>query len=147
MASTADFYVGRGHDAEWLGSIAWDGLPAGLPASLRSAATPEAFRAAVTDLVAVRSDGVTPDKGWPWKWDTSHGTAYTYAFDKDRVWTCCFGSSWWKATAPEPDHTTLTRKAAKLPDMSLHRLNVSLFEPPAEKPKRPKRSKKVSPHP
>lgn len=27
MGTRADFYVGRGEQAEWLGSIAWDGNP------------------------------------------------------------------------------------------------------------------------
>jgi hypothetical protein len=29
MGTRADFYVGRGETAEWLGSIAWDGNPGG----------------------------------------------------------------------------------------------------------------------
>jgi hypothetical protein len=30
MGTRADFYVGRGETAEYLGSIAWDGYPDGL---------------------------------------------------------------------------------------------------------------------
>lgn len=30
MGTRADFYVGRGESAEWLGSIAWDGYPSGI---------------------------------------------------------------------------------------------------------------------
>jgi hypothetical protein len=30
MGTRADFYVGRGGQAEWLGSIAWDGYPSGI---------------------------------------------------------------------------------------------------------------------
>jgi hypothetical protein len=29
MGTRADFYVGRGKDAEWLGSVAFDGYPSG----------------------------------------------------------------------------------------------------------------------
>jgi hypothetical protein len=30
MGTRADFYVGRGPDAEWLGSVAMDGYPSGV---------------------------------------------------------------------------------------------------------------------
>ena len=30
MDERADFYVGRGEDAEWLGSITWNGYPKAL---------------------------------------------------------------------------------------------------------------------
>ena len=30
MGTRADFYVGRGESAEWLGSVAWDGNPRGI---------------------------------------------------------------------------------------------------------------------
>lgn len=143
MGNKADFYVGRGYTAEWLGSIGWDGLPAGLPSVLLAADTVDVFRTGVATLLSNRADGITPAQGWPWTWDTSHGTSYTYAFDEGRVWACCFGSSWWKAVLAEPEHTTLTRKAAKFPDMSLHR-NTNLFEQPS-KPKR--RGKSLVSHP
>lgn len=32
MGTIADFYVGRGPKAEWIGSIAWDGYPDGIVA-------------------------------------------------------------------------------------------------------------------
>lgn len=31
MGTRADFYVGRGTEAEWIGSIALDGYPDGIP--------------------------------------------------------------------------------------------------------------------
>ena len=30
MGTRADFYIGKGTDAEWLGSIAWNGYPDGI---------------------------------------------------------------------------------------------------------------------
>jgi hypothetical protein len=30
MGTRADFYIGRGTEAEWLGSVAWDGYPGGV---------------------------------------------------------------------------------------------------------------------
>ncbi len=147
MGSKADFYIGRGPEAEWLGSIGWDGLPAGLPSGLLATATEDAFRSEVAAMLLARPDGVPPEKGWPWTWDTSLGTSYSYAFDRERVWACCFGSSWWKAVLPEPEHTTLTRKAARFPDMSIYRAGGgSLFEKP-EITAKPKRTKKRSEDP
>ena len=69
MGTRADFYVGRGQKAEWLGSIAWDGYPDGLSdIPVLSAQTEVAFRAAVRDMLASRKDGTTPEMGWPWPW-------------------------------------------------------------------------------
>jgi len=121
MANKADFYVGRGPDAEWLGSVGWDGLPDGIPPAIRSATTEDDYRAEVAQFLDRRGDAVLPEQGWPWTWDDSSGTNYAYAMDKGRVWASCYGSSWWKAKNKEPDHTTLRRKVARFPDMALRR--------------------------
>jgi len=74
MGTRADFYVGRGKTAEWLGSIAWDGYPAGLwpnkdtatakadiPKTPVIAATAEeAYRKAVDELLASRTMPLGP---------------------------------------------------------------------------------------
>lgn len=117
MGSKADFYVGRGDGAEWLGSIEWDGMPVGIPEAIRTAGTEQDFRDAVHVFLGRRPDAHLPDKGWPWKWDKSLSTNYSYAFDGGSIHACCFGSSWWGAHKPEPDHTTLTSKAATFPYM------------------------------
>jgi hypothetical protein len=119
MGTRADFYLGRGPDAEWLGSIAWDGDPLGVPQWVTHATDPDIYRDAVLNLIGQRRDAITAAEGWPWKWDDSQGTNYAYAFDEGRVWASCYGSSWWKAAAPEPDHTTLVKKEAIFPDMTL----------------------------
>jgi len=121
MASKADFYVGRGPRAEWLGSVGWDGKPVAIPASLRGADDEETYRTEVAKLLKDREDAVTPDQGWPWQWDDSSGTNYAYALDKGCVKASCYGSSWWDAVKPEPDHTTLRRKVARFPDMAMRR--------------------------
>ncbi len=117
MGSKADFYIGRGKKAEWLGSIAWDGMPAMLPRDIIDATTEDAYRRAVLGFLNMRGDRVLPEDGWPWEWDSSSKTKYAYALDEGKVYACCFGSSWWIAADAEPDHTTLTFKAAKFPKM------------------------------
>lgn len=95
MGTRADFYVGRGAEAEWLGSIAWDGYPDGIGTTVLGATTEAQYREAVSAFLA-REDGTTPDMGWPWPWDDSNTTDYAYAFDADRVWACGFGSGWFR---------------------------------------------------
>lgn len=58
MSTKTDFYLGRGHDAEWLGSLQWECEPENLlrvpPGRLALTATDElTYRAAVADLFIV----------------------------------------------------------------------------------------------
>lgn len=99
MGTSADYYIGRGETAEWLGATAWDGYPEGLAdsqegARVFSAATPDDFRIAVNALLASRDDGTTPDQGWPWPWEDSNTTDFSYAFDDGIIWITCFGRGW-----------------------------------------------------
>lgn len=104
MGTRADFYVGRGLSAEWIGSIAWDGYPDGIPETIKKARNEKDFREAVASfIVEDRDDGTRPEDGWPWPWETSHTTDYAYAFDGANTWACCFGSEWWDAALPEPE--------------------------------------------
>jgi hypothetical protein len=124
MGTRADFYVGRGESAEWLGSIAWDGYPAGLYDTLRfSAETEEAWRQSVAATLSQRDDATTPEKGWPWPWDDSATTDYAYAFDGGKVHASNFGGSWFVVEPEgvdfgEPDEGEESGPPATFPDMS-----------------------------
>lgn len=89
MGTRADFYVGVGKDAEWLGSIAFDGYPDGpvLESGAIVAVTEDAFRTAIAKLLK-QDDATTPEQGWPWPWNDSGMTDYAYCFDKDHVHIC-----------------------------------------------------------
>jgi hypothetical protein len=102
MGTRADFYIGRGPGAEWLGSVAWDAYPSGLPSELLAATSEDEFRARVAEL-ASRDDWTSPSDGWPWPWNDSHTTDYAYAFDGGAVWAASFGHGWFPATGDEPD--------------------------------------------
>ena len=47
MGTRADFYIGRGAEAEWLGSIAWDGYPGGIDAGIKEATDDAVYRQAI----------------------------------------------------------------------------------------------------
>lgn len=92
MGTRADFYVRNGDQGEWLGSIAWDGYEweeGNFP--LTEAKTPEDFRAAVQDIANDRQDFTDPSEGWPWPWDDSLTTDYSYVFNEGLVEVYRFG--------------------------------------------------------
>lgn len=123
MGTRADFYVGKGTEAEWLGSIAWDGHPdAEAAVEVGSATTEAEFRQAVTDMLAQRDDATLPERGWPWPWNDSQTTDYAYSFDDGRVTYSCFGTAW--KGMDEEDNEIGGGKVAIFPDMT-ERKNVT----------------------
>ena len=76
MGTRADFYVGKGKEAEWLGSIAWDGDEVGN--QILECTSSEAFRHAVQCFLESRDDATFPKNGWPWPWDDSKLTDRSY---------------------------------------------------------------------
>lgn len=103
MGTRADFYVGRGERAEWLGSIAFDGYVGGIPVDVLMARTEQDFRERVARELAARNDATVPADGWPWPWQDSRTTDYAYAFDGGKVWAACFGYRWLSPDAVEDD--------------------------------------------
>ena len=119
MGTRADFYVGRGAVAEWIGSIAWDGYPKGIDAEILASTEVEQYRGNVTDMLA-RADATLPEQGWPWPWEDSRTTDYAYAFDDGQVWASRFGGAWFDPREAEPgdDDDTDYGPSAVFPDMS-----------------------------
>lgn len=87
MGTRADFYIGRGEDAEWLGSVGWVAHPAGFShrPALFAAKSEQEFRLEVAAELATRNDSTVPEQGWPWPWANSSNTCYVYVFDDGRV--------------------------------------------------------------
>lgn len=130
MGTRADFYIGRGPTAEWIGSIAWDGYPDGMPRELLGLTDEDLFRKYVVAFLKERDDGTTPDMGWPWPWEDSRTTDYAYALDEGRVWASGFGGEWFPADGKEPDEEDenyIAKKTAVFPNMS-ERMNVTMGE-------------------
>jgi hypothetical protein len=103
MGTRADFYVGRGTDAKWIGSIAWDGNPEGIADSVLKATSEGEFVTNVGKFFAPRDDATQPEEGWPWPWDDSNTTDYAYAFDAGQVWASSFGRAWFDPKAEKPE--------------------------------------------
>jgi hypothetical protein len=103
MGTRADFYIGRTPEAEWIGSVAWDGYPGGINEAILKATTEEEFRKAVESYFEPRDDVTRPLDGWPWPWETSSTTDYAYAFDTDKVFISNFGSPWHTTSQPYPN--------------------------------------------
>lgn len=85
MGTRADFYVKEERELkqeDWLGSIAWDGYPSGIPNSIKKAKTVKAYIKAVREFLLGRDDATFPTNGWPWPWETSATTDLTYIFFK-----------------------------------------------------------------
>ena len=85
--SRADFYVGLGPTAKYLGSITSNAEPENIPFSVKRARTPEAFEAAVRKLIR-KTDGALV---WPWPYATSHDTDYTYLMSDGQLHIVRFG--------------------------------------------------------
>ena len=124
MGTRADFYVGQGAEAEWLGSIAFDGYPDGLPEPICKAFTEDEYRKLVASLLASRAHATLPAQGWPWPWEDSRTTDYAYAWTAEGVRASAFGHAWFDPTGPEGDSMN-GGKVAIFPDMTA-RQNLTL---------------------
>jgi hypothetical protein len=114
VGTRADFYVGRGVNAEWLGSIAYDGFPDNEDVLGVVSKTEAVFRERIQSMLDRKEDSTTPDQGWPWPWDDSHLTDYSYAFDNGKVYGSAFGSEWF---IPPEEPEDLAEHIAVFPDM------------------------------
>jgi hypothetical protein len=130
MGTRADFYIGRGKDAKWIGSTGWDGYPHGITPksgkwpdgqSLFESPSEEDFTARLALFFAGRDDVTLPERGWPWPWPNSQTTDYAYAFDGGEVWASCFGGAWFDPREKEPDDDD-SEKVAEFPEFSKERM-------------------------
>ncbi len=122
MGTRADFYTGKGKRMEWLGSVAWDAYPSGIPKELRTSKSLAEYKEAVGHFLANREDATLPKMGWPWPWDSSHTTDYAYTFSAGQVWASAYGAPWFLATdeSDRPDDEDETRKVW-FPNMKGHK--------------------------
>lgn len=86
MGTRADFYVGKGKDAEYLGSISWDGYRSGVTGFILKAKTETNYRKAVEVFLSQRDDGRFAKDGWPWPWNDSGTSDCSYWFFDGQCW-------------------------------------------------------------
>ena len=83
MGTRADFYVRDNSQDKamyWLGSIGWDGYPDGIDNPILKATDLEDFKREVGSFLG-REDATCNKEGWPWPWEDSNTTDYSYVFD------------------------------------------------------------------
>lgn len=94
MGTRADFYIGTGPTAEWIGSITYDGYPDGTPEWSLRAGSEADFRERVEELFS-KVQSTWPSEGWPWPWEDSRTTDYAYAWCADGcVRLSSYGRPW-----------------------------------------------------
>lgn len=91
MSDSADFYVGLGDSAEWLGSVIQDAHPREmelrclLGSSAEDAPTATDYtETTFRDIVGLMAD-VDPEDGWPWSYPDSGDTDYVYVWNNGSI--------------------------------------------------------------
>jgi len=94
----ADFYLGRGPDAKYLGSLPTAGAPEDIDVwgRFQSIAddvySPEDFEAEVHDLIGTTRNGAPNGSvDWPWRYASSTDTQWAYVFDAGTVYVYRYG--------------------------------------------------------
>lgn len=120
MGTRADFYVRKEKAVEWLCSIAWDGYPDGIDKPVLEATTEEQYRESLEQFVKDREDLTRPEMGWPWPWQSSRNTDYSYYFDNGKVKCSNWGRPFFDPLVDKNEPVTLERDedVEWLPDMS-----------------------------
>lgn len=134
MGTRADFYVGTAEqspedidnpDFTWLGSIGWDGYPDGVPDSLLEVSNVEEYLEELDKFFTSIDHATKPADGWPWPWNDSNTTDYTYAFFGGKLWATN-GGPWFDPTEDKPEEEECSRVVNQVfPDMS-DKKNVTL---------------------
>ena len=123
MGTKADFYLGHGHNACWLGSIAWDGHPWKIPQEITNSKTEEEYRFAVKSFLNSREDASHGSSHWPWPWPNSHKTHYSYTFIDGNLLLSHYGGPWIDPADPQGWKFPINPKQ-DFPDMKDRRLSI-----------------------
>lgn len=134
MWTKADFYLGRGASAEWIGSLSSDGYPSGCLDVVR-ATTKREFECAIRRLSKL-GGFAWPEDGWPHTWKTSHLTDWSYTWDRRQLWISCFGCEWLPARLVKPASFTHGRIDAGVDRAYSQMLGASYEDLEPQLPKR-----------
>jgi hypothetical protein len=82
----ADFYIGQGVDANWIGSIFHDGYPTRIPLEILICVNPILYEELVVEFIKSDKGVVRSENGkWPWLWGDSRLTDYSYIFESKGI--------------------------------------------------------------
>ena len=104
MGTRADFYIKKNQQLEWLGSIAWDGMPDSIDKKVLKAKTEDEYLSSLKQFLSKRKDTTYPKYGWPWPWEDSNITDYAYIYDNGKVMASHFGSILFNPLKQEPNN-------------------------------------------
>lgn len=121
MGTRADFYIRKEGKMKWLGSHGWDGYPDGIENKVLAATDETEYEAKVNEYLSARKDATFPKDGWPWPWNDSRTTDYSYIFENGKVMASNFGYPLFDPLKAEDDTTEDDQDEIKLegffPDM------------------------------
>lgn len=123
MGTRADFFVGIGPNAEWIGSTSYDGDRHGWGRGPLAATSEAEFRAAVEEMLSNPQALTTrPEEGWPWPWNDFRTSDYAYAWDPARgIPVASSGRTWVTVAEMEADsdciYTGERLRDDEVPDM------------------------------
>ena len=132
MGTRADFYTakykidGTPYKLKWIGSIAYDGNPDSISQRLLKCVSIQGFKSHFKNFVKFRDDVTWPENGWPWPWDDSSITDYTYIYDdeENQIFVNAFHGEYDKVTGSYPfvyvgcRNYNIREKNYRLPNMS-----------------------------
>ena len=122
IGTCADFYVDKGWQAEYMGSLRFDGYPLGIEEPILKAGNELDYRNAVTDLITRRRDGNHAEQGWPHLWADSGLTDYSYTFVRTNgvyghVEASRWGMGWFRVDLNQLEPRMIQRECCLFPDM------------------------------
>jgi len=107
MNIDADFYIGKGKEAEWLGSVSSNGdintiARSSFGQQFLECHTPELFKHFVSNYLHQYRNSVLASQCWPWLWGDSGTTDRSYWFFDDKIWCAVpiLFNGKWKSEVP-----------------------------------------------
>ena len=90
MGTKADFYIDNRGDMIWMGSIYEQGEPWHMPIPLLAQVNPTMFSEQLSEFLERIKH---MDQNWPWNWEDSRTTDYSYILDCERGQVIGYSSS------------------------------------------------------
>jgi len=86
MGTRADFYIDRNNKIEWIGSLYKDGHPWNIPTDILIQINPVMFEELTIDFLESQNSSIRKNgDAWPWPWEDSLMTDYSYIFKMNKV--------------------------------------------------------------